>query len=193
MQRIVWFVLAGGGGRHRRHPGRRVQAGAARMVSAGRVLWLAAILAVAACGGSTPTSPTAPGGQASTLNLTGTWSGTIGRPLGELRIKTWTASQNGSAVSGAMVIDLDGGPAEVLITGSFTGTVSGTQLTAISFTVPANSIADIPACAFSGTGTLAATASTLSGSLSMTFPAPCVGDRLLSTTASATWPFSLAK
>jgi len=54
-------------------------------------------------------------------------------------------------------------------------------------------VSELAACAFSGTGTLAATASSLSGPLAMTFPPACVGEDLVSRTPTDTWTFSLTK
>lgn len=149
-------------------------------------------LVAVACGGSK--SPASPGDQTpTTLSLAGTWTGTMTRPLGDLRVKSWTATQTGASVTGPMVLDLDGSAAEVLVTGTFNGTVSGTQLTSGTFTLPTGQIPDVAACGFSGSGTLTASASTISGPLAMVFPAACVGDRLVHTTATGTFNLTLTK
>jgi hypothetical protein len=72
------------------------------------------------------------------------------------------------------------------------GTVSGAQITSVTFTVPFQD-GFPPGCSFSGTGNLAASASSISGSVAMTFPAACVGAGSVSNTANATWTLSLTK
>jgi hypothetical protein len=80
---------------------------------------------------------------------------------------------------------------------TLSGTVSGAQLTSTRFTVAAGSIPDpgLATCSISGTGTQAATATSISGTLAMTFaPAsqPCVGsDSGVNDTATDTWRLSL--
>lgn len=143
--------------------------------------------------GVTPTSPTsAP--AAPTLNVAGTWTGRLTVP-GESQccaINSWTATQSGASVSGPVRIDVGEGQ---IVTATLTGSVSGAQLTSATFTVAAGAIPDpdLAACAFSGTGTLAATTSSMSGPLAMTFPPACVGDDRVSNTPTATWTFSLTK
>ena len=75
---------------------------------------------------------------------------------------------------------------------ALTGTVSGAQLTSATFTAPSQE-GFPPGCSFSGTGTLAATTSSVSGSLAMAFPAACVGAGSVSSTATSTWTLSLRK
>jgi hypothetical protein len=72
------------------------------------------------------------------------------------------------------------------------GTVAGAQITSVTFSVPTQTGVP-PGCSFSGTGTLAVTASSVSGPLTITFPAACVGPDNVSTTPTATWTFSLTK
>lgn len=143
-------------------------------------------------GGSavTPTSPT----SAPALNIAGTWAGNFRAP-GESEccpITSWTATQTGASVSGPVRIDVGEGQ---IVSATLTGTVSGAQLTSATFTVAAGGIPDpsLAACAFSGTGTLAATTSSISGPLAMTFPPACVGDERVNNTPTATWTFSLTK
>ena len=157
-----------------------------------RILLLTLCFVPTACGSSSPTSPN----PTPTLSVAGTWSGTLARPAGDpLRIKSWTATQTGASVTGPMVIDVDGSAAEVLINTALTGTVSGAQITSVTFTVPVGALPDpsLAACGFSGTGTLAATASSISGPLAMSFPAACVGEGRISTTPTGTFTFSLTK
>jgi hypothetical protein len=160
---------------------------------------LAACLAAAvacsdsASGGGTPTAPS-PTPAAPALNLGGAWAGTL-QVEGEsecCRVNSWTASQSGASVSGPLVLDVGEGQT---VTATLTGTVSGSQLAPATFTVAAGAIGDpnLRTCAFTGTGTLAATAASLSGTLAMTFPPACVGEELVSRTPTGTWRITLAK
>lgn len=162
-----------------------------------RSLVFSICLATVGCGSDsgsravTPTSPTS--APAPALNVAGTWTGTLTIP-GESRavpIKSWTATQTGASVSGPVVVDAGDGNVQATLT----GTISGGQLTSATFTVPAagNSGSLSPGCSFSGTGTLAATTSSVSGPLAMTFPPACVGPENVSDTPTATWTFSLTK
>lgn len=169
-------------------------------------LFFGICLVTAGCGSDsgssavTPTSPTS--APAPTLSLAGTWTGTFSIPGDQepVRIRSWTASQSGASVSGPMVlvVDEDQGQ-EVLVNATLTGTVSGAQLTSATFTVAAGGIPDpgLAICSIRGTGTLAATATSMSGPLAIVIaPAslPCVGpDEGISNTATGTWTFSLTK
>lgn len=154
-------------------------------------------LGISACGDGnrTPSSPSPTATPAPTptpaLSLAGTWTGTLTQPERSTKpipVKSWTATQSGTTVSGPVVLDVNTGNTQATLT----GTVSGAQLTSATFSVPFQD--GFPTgCSFSGTGTLAATASSISGSLAMTFPAACVGPENVSNTATATWTFSLAK
>jgi len=168
------------------------------------VIYIAVLVSSCSGGSSSPTTPTptavtapapVPAPAPVTLNLAGTWTGTLldtgrGTGTGGLTIRSWTASQTGASVTGPMVFDV--GQGQVFNT-TFSGTVSGSQLTAITFTVPAGSIAVLPTCSFSGTGTNAATATAISGVIAMTFAAPCVGNNLPSATTTGNWQITLAK
>lgn len=159
-------------------------------------LILIAVLAASCSGGSkTPTAPTPVAANpqpapAPSLSLAGAWTGTLTHPRGAVRINSWTATQSGANVSGAMVMDVGEG---TLVNATLTGTVSGSQLTSVIFTVAAGAIQGLPTCSISGAGTQAATAASLSGSLAMTFTPACVGPDLPSATATGTWQLSLAK
>lgn len=154
-------------------------------------LTLAAAL-TAACGkGDSPTSPsTVTTTPPTAISLAGTWIGTLSNPRDSrpTPIRSWTAAQSGASVSGPLVVDAGDGNVNTTLT----GTVSGAQLTSATFSVPAQS-GVTPGCSFSGTGTLAATTSSISGSMAMTFPAACVGPDNVSSTATATWTISLTK
>lgn len=100
------------------------------------------------------------------------------------------AAQTGTAVTGPLLIV----PGDGVVSSTLAGTVSGSQLTSVTFTVPAQAGGLPPGCSFSGTGTLTATASSVSGSLAMTFQAACVGDRDMPASATnETWTISLSK
>lgn len=161
--------------------------------------WVMALLAsvcivsISGCGSdessSSPTSPSAP-----VLSLAGTWTGSFSIP-GEsecCRINSWTATQTGASVTGPMRIDVGEGQ---IVSATLAGTVSGAQLTSATFTVAAGGIPDpsLGTWAFSGTGTMAATTSSTSGPMAMTFPPACVGEDRVSNTPTATWTFSLTK
>jgi hypothetical protein len=172
-----------------------------------RVALIALVLvSSAACGSSGSSSPTSPSStasgsgaaSASTLNLAGTWSGTMRDPTTNepIRISSWTATQSGAAVSGPLIVVVDADEDGIVnVPSTFTGTVTSSQITAATFRVAAGAIPDptLAACSFSGTGNLTATATSISGSLAMTFPPACVGRELVSETPTATWTISLTK
>jgi hypothetical protein len=129
---------------------------------------LAALL-TSGCGGSTIAPST-------TLNLAGTWSGTLIKVSGAATPVTWTATQNGSIATGALVVLV--GAAKTPITGTMTGTVSGMQVS-LTVTVPPGAFAafGFPTCSSSGTGTSStATTSSLVATVTITnAPPACVG------------------
>ena len=155
------------------------------------------------CGGSegglSSASPTAPSATPS-LNLAGTWSGTLSIP-GEsnaIHIRSWVATQSGANVTGPLIVEAgDDDGQELLVTATLAGTVSGAQLTSATFTVAAGAIRGLETCAIRGTGALAAAATSISGPLAVAITppaAPCVGtDTGVSNTATGTWMFSLTK
>jgi hypothetical protein len=160
-------------------------------------LFLGLCFLTAACSGdsgssaSTPTSPTA--APAPALNVAGAWTGNFRIPgESECCSISWTATQTGASVSGPVRVDVGEGQ---IVNATLTGTVAGSQLTSATFTVAVGAIPDpsLLACGFSGTGTLTATTSSISGPLAMTFPPACVGEDGPSRTSTATWTFSLAK
>lgn len=157
----------------------------------------ACVISAAGCGSDDGASSSLTAPSPTVLNLTGTWSGTFGVP-GEsrpIRINSWTAAQRGANVSGALV--LDAGDEGGLVNTTLTGIVSGAQLTSVTFTLAAGAIQGSPTCAIHGTGTLAATTTSVSGPLAMAITpaaAPCVGsDNGIGDAASATWTFALTK
>jgi hypothetical protein len=112
------------------------------------------------------------------------------RPTETIPIRSWIATQTGSSVSGPVVFDQGGGS---LVNATITGTVSGAQLSQATFTVAVGALTGLAACSFSGTGTQTVTANSISGTMVMTFAAPCVGPDLASPLATDTWTFSLTK
>jgi len=161
------------------------------------VILIAVLAASCSGGGNTPTAPTPVAANPQpaptpSLSLAGTWTGTLNDPQSRVsvRINSWTAIQNGANVSGTMVMDVGEG---TLVNATLAGTASGSQLASATFTVAAGAIQGLPTCSMSGTGTQAATATSVSGSLAMTFSPACVGPDLPSRTATGTWQLSLAK
>ena len=159
---------------------------------------LLALVASAACGDDkSSANPAAPSSATTTLNLAGTWTGSLSAPGDNdaTRIRSWTATQTGSSVTGPLIVIAGGGDdTRMDVPTTFGGTVTGNQLAA-TFTVAAGAIPDpsLAACAFTGTGTLTATASSISGQLAMSFPPACVGEELVSDTSTDTWTFTLTK
>ena len=157
------------------------------------VLLVACLMTAVACSDSTtPTSPTLT--PTPVLSLGGAWTGTLS-VAGEsecCRVNSWTATQTGASITGPLVLDVGEGQT---VTATLTGTVSGAQLTSATLTVAAGAIPDpeLAACAFSGTGTLAAGATSLSGPLAMVFPPACLGEDRVSNTPTETWTLTLAK
>jgi hypothetical protein len=162
------------------------------------LLAVLALVASAACGDDKVANPAAPSSTSTTsLNLAGTWSGNFTEPGDNdpTRIGSWTATQTGSSVTGPLIVVADAGGGEsVNVPTTFGGTLTGNQLAA-TFTVAAGAIPDpsLAACSFSGTGTLTATASSITGQLAMAFPPACVGEDLVSDVPTATWNISLSK
>jgi hypothetical protein len=112
-----------------------------------------------------PTSPS-PIGTPPALNLSGTWIGPFGPPQSNVSFRaTWTASQSGAAVAGN--VEMFRGEDNVTFTGRLTGVLSGTRLS-LTYTVPRGNVPSAPDCTMSGTGTIDATATLLSGTINVT-------------------------
>lgn len=137
----------------------------------------------AACGsnGSGSANPAAP--STPSMNLAGSWAGKMaatrsdGRPDSNPGVVAWTASQNGSSVSGPLTLTFnnnDNSGVTLSFRGTLSGTLSGTQL-ALTLSFPAGTFVDVPACAITGTGTATPTTSAISSSVTITFGAACVG------------------
>ena len=115
---------------------------------------------VASCGG-TAMMPSPP------VDLSGTWSGVIGRESGggrALRV-TWTASEDGSAASGPVSVLTSPPVTDVIFSGTLSGRISGSQL---SLTLSAQPLPGSD-CSLSGTGSAAVAAGTIAGSLDVHF------------------------
>ncbi len=128
-----------------------------------RIAGVLALLTVGACNNDTPATPTQP----DAINLTGRWRGDI-IYSGSGATMQWTLTQNGSAVTGDVLLTLPSG--SVLLNGKLTGTLTQTTMP-ITIAVPAGGIPARPSC----TGTIAATmyynplaVPTLNGLLSVT-------------------------
>lgn len=165
-----------------------------RHSSLGNLFLAFAVLAAASCGHSDGGSgaPTAPSTPA--LNLSGTWSGTFAEPGSTNSLRAaWTAGQSGTSVTGAFVLDRPD-QAEVKLTGTLAGALSGSQLT-LTLTMPAGAFASLGApssCSATGTGTSAATTATsISSTLTVTFHASCVGT--FTPSATSTQQLTLTK
>lgn len=123
------------------------------------VVTLISIL-VASCGG-TAMMPSPP------VNLSGTWSGVIGRESGggrALRV-TWTTTQDGSAASGPASVLTSPPVTDVIFTGTLSGRISGSQ---VSLTLSAQPLPGSD-CSLSGTGSAAVVTGTIAGSLDVHF------------------------
>ena len=115
---------------------------------------------VASCGG-TAMMPSPP------VNLSGTWSGVIGRDSGgghALRV-TWTATQDGSAASGPASVLTSPPVTDVIFSGALSGRISGSQ---VSLTLTAQPLPGSD-CSMSGTGSAAVATGTIAGSLDVHF------------------------
>jgi hypothetical protein len=101
------------------------------------------------------------------VNLSGTWSGVIGRASGggrALRL-TWTATQDGSSASGPATVLTSPPVTDVLFAGALTARISGSQISLVLAAQP------LPGsdCLLSGTGAAAVAAGTIAGSLDVHF------------------------
>jgi hypothetical protein len=102
-----------------------------------------------------------------TVNVSGTWSGVIGRESGggrALRV-TWTATQDGSAASGPVSVLTSPPVTDVIFSGSLIGKISGSQ---VSLTLSAQPLPGSD-CSLSGTGSAAVATGTMAGSMELHF------------------------
>ena len=113
-----------------------------------------------------PTDPTTIG-RPQPLVLAGTWRGLIGAVAQSSSLTaTWTVAQTGNAVSGP--ITLSNPATNVTFAGTLGGTLSGTSLP-VTYTIPRGNVPGFPDCAMSGTATLEASATLMSGTLNITY------------------------
>lgn len=101
------------------------------------------------------------------VNVSGTWSGVIGRESGggrALRL-TWTATQDGSTASGPALVLTSPPVTDEIFTGTLTGSLSGNQLSLILSAQP------LPGsdCSLSGSGSAAVADGAIAGSLDVHF------------------------
>lgn len=122
----------------------------------------------ATCGQSTPApSPT--------LNVAGTWSGTVGLPMSGTALRlTWVATQAGTFVTGPATLIKPG--ANVPGAGTLNATLSGNRLT-LTYVLGAGTVLGFDNCTISGSGSATVTDTTMTGDLSLTF-ASCSGSGL---------------
>ena len=134
-----------------------------------------------------PTNPTTIG-RPQSLTLTGTWTGLIGvgTQTSSSLMATWTVSQTDSSVSGP--IALSNSATNVSFAGTLTGTLSGTRLP-VTYTIPRGNVPTFPDCSMSGSGTLEAGLTLMSGTLNITYT-NCQG---FTTQTSSTDDISLTK
>jgi hypothetical protein len=126
---------------------------------------LAAVLigGAAACGSSSSPTPAA-------IDLSGTWTGTIGAASGggnALRT-TWTIAQAGAMVSGPATVSTSPAVSNVAFRGTLAATLAGSQLTLALAPTPAD-IQGAPGCTVSGSGSASVDGRTMSGTLTVTF------------------------
>lgn len=161
-------------------------------------------LAMSGCGSgasnnSSPTSPTSTTttsatstSPATTLTLTGNWSGSLGSPADPSPDRlTWTATQSGTSVTGPVVYTVSGRSPS--LRGTMTGAISGSQV-ALTFTLPAGSWVPVggpSACSETGTATATPAATSMSAPMTLTFAAACIGT--VSKGSTDTVQLSLAK
>lgn len=152
-----------------------------------RLCILLVLFASAVACEDTPTDPT-PIGNPQPLALAGTWRGPIGVVAGSTSTATatWTVSQNGLNVTGP--ISLLNLSTNVTLSGTLAGTLSGTRLT-VTYSIPRGNVPGVPDCSMSGTGSLEASATIMSGTLNVT-NTNCVG---FTTETSTTNSVSLVK
>lgn len=133
------------------------------------VVCAAGLLAMlSACGGSS----NAPSPR---LDLTGTWSGTLGQPgSGSALRLTWVATHTGNVVAGVatLVKPADNIPGR----GAMTGVVDGDRVL-LTYAIPPDSIQGFPRCEIAGIGNTIASSNSISGTLTLMFTS-CTGTGL---------------
>jgi len=155
-----------------------------------RSLLISTALAAIACGSSS-SSPAAPSAAAPaaapaapSLNLAGSWSGTLGKTNDSKPIQVkWSATQSAASVTGPVSLvvtnnDGNGNTTVFPVAGTMAATISGSDA-AITLTLPPGAFTSIggpSTCSVNGTGTASsATASAISAALNIVFDPSCVG------------------
>jgi hypothetical protein len=128
------------------------------------VATLAAACTVATIACSGKSSPSAPSTPSASLNLAGTWAGSASDSSGP-GLMTWQLTQSGTAVTGSAVVADSLGV--TVARGTLSGTLSGSSLP-FTVTIPAGGFDSGPSCTGQFTGTVSATAASMSGSYSGT-------------------------
>lgn len=147
----------------------------------------AGLLAAVGCGGSN-TAPSQP----PSLNLAGTWSGTLRQPGsqgGSTITVIWVVTQVGNRVSGPETVSEP--RRGTTYSGTLAGTLTGTQLS-LTETVPQGSIPGFPLCSISGAGSFSASAASISGTITARF-ASCEGFNFFANPESVIEEFVLTK
>jgi hypothetical protein len=128
--------------------------------------------------------------------MTGTWSGTLEDPNFDPDKLSWTATQNGTSVTGPAVLTMAPPPGESevrVVNGTMTATLSGTEAS-LTLTLPAGSFTPFggpPACSVKGTATAQPSATSLQATMTRTFDASCIG--IVSKGATDTVPLALTR
>jgi hypothetical protein len=132
-----------------------------------RLCVLGLLVATALACQDAPTNPTTIG-RPQGLALAGTWTGLIGvvAQSSSALSATWTVSHTGNNVAGPITLVNSG--TNVTFAGTLSGTLSGTSLP-VTYTIPRGNVPNFPDCAMSGTGTLQASDSLMSGTLTIIY------------------------
>ena len=141
-----------------------------------RLALVASLATVVACdkanSGLSSGSPTTP---SPSVNLAGSWSGKLAvENESDKTTAKWTASQNGTSVTGPFELTFLDDNQTSTIQGTLSGTLSGAQLS-LTISFPAGTFREAPACSISGTGTATPTSSSISSTVTFNFAAPCIG------------------
>jgi len=151
-----------------------------------RTLVAAVAAAATACGSSSSPSgsPLIAPTPTPSINLAGSWAGTLGKTSDSKPIQvTWSATQSGNSVTGpaSLVVtnvDNNGNSTTFPVAGTMAATITGSDA-AITLTLPPGSFTSIggPAtCSVTGTGTASSpSVSAISAALNIVFDPSCVG------------------
>src|SRR5262245_30349501 len=140
------------------------------------------ICVLMAAGCSSSTSP-------SSIDLTGTWSGTIGSGSGGGRAVrvTWSISQTDATVSCPATMSTSPAVDAVKFPGLLAGTLLGPEVS-LAFTSSPGNVPGMPNCSLSGRGVATVSGSSMAGTFDVIYTScenlnlvPPVGDQLLLT------------